>query len=110
MRFLDPPPNLPLLPENPYFFIENGHEHTWAELSGCIGKLLHEKGKISSPEARTIPKDAYGSLFGPFSEMGVGSNVRVRAERLRQLGWSPAEKSLEKSMQDDEIPRVLAQQ
>jgi hypothetical protein len=97
------------LSDNPYFYVENGHEQTWGELASHIGTILHAQGKLASPQTKTIPKGLYNSLFGPFTEGGVGSNCRVRADRLRQLGWKPSEKGLWESLEQDEVPLILLQ-
>lgn len=95
---------------NPYFFCENGTEFSWGEAAAEIGKLLHAAGRLDSPEPRSIPESDYGDLFGEMSPKVVGSNSRNRANRLRELGWSPREKSLYQSLAEDEVPVILKEQ
>lgn len=93
--------------KNPYFFCENGIELSWGECAAEIGRALHKAGRIKSPEPRTVPKELYGDLFGPFTAWVVGSNSRSRAKRLRELGWEPKEKGTLESLREDEIPILL---
>ncbi|KAH9207479.1 hypothetical protein DL95DRAFT_313610 [Leptodontidium sp. 2 PMI_412] len=93
--------------ENPYFFIENGEEHSWKACAGEIGKALHKAGKIQDPTPRGIPEDLYGDVFGEWSMTIVGENSRSRANRLRALGWKPVEKPSLESLHEDEIPALL---
>lgn len=93
--------------QNPYFFCENGIEFTWGEAAAEIGKQLYAAGKLESAESKTIPEQEWDDLFGEFSHMVVGSNSRNRANRLRELGWSPREKDMFQSLVEDEIPVIL---
>ena len=93
--------------ENPYFFAENGEEHSWKKCAEEIGKALHKEGKLEDPKAREIPEDLYGDIFGEWSMVVVGENSRNRANRLRALGWKPVEKLSFQSLHEDEIPALL---
>ncbi|KAE8452051.1 hypothetical protein EG329_002216 [Mollisiaceae sp. DMI_Dod_QoI] len=93
--------------ENPYFFVENGEELSWASCAGEIGKALHKAGKVQDPTPREIPADLYDDLFGKWSLPVLGQNSRNRANRLRALGWQPREKSTFESLREDEIPILL---
>jgi hypothetical protein len=93
---------------NPYFFCENGLEHSWGECAAEIGRVMHEKGTFESAETRTIPKAMYDDIFGTeFTEAVLGSNSRSRANRLRKLGWQPREKETLDSLREDELPLIL---
>lgn len=96
--------------ENPYFFIENGHEHSWEECAAEIGKGLTLAGKLQDPTPRVIPADLYSYIFGEWSIAVVGRNARNRANRLRALGWKPREKLTFESLMVDELPIMLAEQ
>jgi len=93
--------------ENPYFFVENGEELSWASCAEEIGKALHKAGKVQDPTPREIPADLYSDLFGQWSLPVLGQNSRNRANRLRALGWQPREKSTFESLHEDEIPILL---
>ncbi|KAK0124156.1 hypothetical protein ONS95_009139 [Cadophora gregata] len=95
---------------NPYFFAENGEEHSWKKCAEEIGKALYNGGKIKDPKPREIPESLYGDIFGEMSLTVVGENSRNRANRLRALGWKPVEKSSFQSLREDEIPALLKQE
>ncbi|KAI9641309.1 hypothetical protein NHQ30_010111 [Ciborinia camelliae] len=95
--------------QNPYFFCNNGEDLSWGECAAEIGRILHQEGKIKSPEPRTIPPELYGDLFGPYSSVVIGSNSKSRANRLRQLGWEPREKKTLASLRD-EISIIMQEQ
>lgn len=78
-------------------------------MSTEIGKILYEKGVISSATPRTIPPELYGDLFGDVTPVMVGLNSRTRGERLRKLGWETKEKGWKESLAEDEIPVILAE-
>jgi nucleoside-diphosphate-sugar epimerase len=95
--------------ENPYFFIENGHEHSWEECAAEVGKGLKLAGRLEDPTPREIPSSLYGDLFQEWSVAVIGRNARNRANRLRALGWEAREKSTFDSLVSDEIPVLLAE-
>jgi nucleoside-diphosphate-sugar epimerase len=95
--------------ENPYFFIENGHEHSWEECAVEVGKGLKLAGRLEDPIPREIPSSLYGDLFQEWSVAVIGRNARNRANRLRALGWEAREKSTFDSLVSDEIPILLAE-
>lgn len=95
--------------ENPYFFAENGEEHSWERCAEEIGKALKQAGKIQDATPRQIPTDLYSYLFGDWSLPVMGQNARNRANRLRALGWKPQEKNSFDSLVNDELPIILAE-
>ena len=95
--------------ENPYFFIENGHEHSWEECAVEVGKGLKLAGRLEDPTPKEIPSSLYGDLFQEWSVAVIGRNARNRANRLRALGWEAREKSTFDSLVSDEIPILLAE-
>ncbi|KAI8624965.1 NAD(P)-binding protein [Xylariaceae sp. FL1651] len=94
---------------NPYYFCDStdDKEPSWKEIAAVIGEGLHKAGKISDPTPRTIPKDTYGDVFGELTEAVMGLNSRIRAVRLRELGWKPVEKDLKAAYMEDELPILL---
>jgi nucleoside-diphosphate-sugar epimerase len=95
--------------QNPYFFVENGEEHSWKQCAEEIGKALQQAGKIQDSTPRQIPSDLFGDLFQEWSVAVIGQNARNRANRLRALGWKPQEKSTFESLVLDELPILLAE-
>jgi len=95
--------------KNPYFFIENGDEHSWERMATEIGTALHNAGRIQDPKPRQIPKELFGDLFQEWSVPVIGQNARNRANRLRALGWKPQAKSTFDSFVEDELPILLAE-
>ncbi|KAF7945007.1 uncharacterized protein EAE97_005640 [Botrytis byssoidea] len=87
--------------KNPYYSCSNGEDLSWRECASEIGKILYEKGKIKSPEIKTIPLELYNDLFGPYSSVVVGSNSLNRANRLRELGWEAREQTTLGSLRDE---------
>ena len=87
---------------NPYFFCENDHEKSWREVAEEVGKQLLAAGNLQSPDAKPFTEDMYTDLFGQYT--------RSRAVRLRELGWSPQEKSVWQSYKEDELPEILKEE
>jgi nucleoside-diphosphate-sugar epimerase len=93
---------------NPYIFCDNGKEFSWKEVAEEIGKILHSKGLIASPEPRTFDEERdYGELFGEDTSKMIGLNSRSRAVRLRELGWEAREKGIWESFREDELPEIV---
>ncbi|KAL2202611.1 NAD dependent epimerase/dehydratase family protein [Sarocladium strictum] len=93
---------------NPYWLCENGQELSWGGASAAIGQALFEAGRLPSADTKTIPPANYDDLFGSYAtDLIAGSNARVRAKRLRRLGWTPQEKGTLESLVEDEIPLLL---
>ncbi len=95
--------------KKPYFFIENGDEHSWESMAAEIGTALHNARRIQDPKPRQIPKELFGDLFQEWSVPVIGQNARNRANRLRALGWKPQAKSTFDSFVEDELPVLLAE-
>ncbi|KAF2723456.1 NAD(P)-binding protein [Polychaeton citri CBS 116435] len=95
---------------NPYFFCETtgSAEPSWRDVATVIGEGLAKVGKLKDSTPKEIPKELYSDLFGPeFTPPVVGLNSRSRANRLRTLGWRPAEKDWKRSYLEDELPVIL---
>ncbi|OCK76829.1 NAD(P)-binding protein [Lepidopterella palustris CBS 459.81] len=94
---------------NPYFFCENGKEFSWQEVAEQVGKALHAKGLIKDPRPVSFPEAEWDDLYGDITGAVIGLNSRSRAVRLRQLGWTPREKGMWESFEQDELPAILAE-
>ncbi|OQO05389.1 hypothetical protein B0A48_09157 [Cryoendolithus antarcticus] len=92
---------------SPYFFCENGEEISWGDVAGMIGKDLHSACKVDAASAKEIPRQEYVDVFGPYSAVVVGSNSRSRANRVRELGWSPREKGIREAFEVEELQLLL---
>lgn len=103
------PPDDPQLLDNAYYFCEatGDNEPSWKEIATVIGDSLFKAGAISDPTPRVMPEDSYDDVYGSWTDASVGMNSRTRAVRLRKLGWTPIEKSLEASFAEDELPYFL---
>ncbi|ORY01295.1 hypothetical protein BCR34DRAFT_606010 [Clohesyomyces aquaticus] len=93
---------------NPYFFVDNGHEISWREVAEHVGRILYKMGKISSPDVRTFDPAGYADLFGPMTEKAAGGNARAYGVRLRKMGWEANAKGVWESLEEDEIPYIIA--
>jgi len=81
-----------------YFFAEQG-EQSWSELAVEIGRQLHKKGLIKSPEAKTWGADV--------TDRQLNTNSHSRAQRLRDLGWKPEPKPTVFETIGDEIDALI---
>ncbi|CRG83588.1 hypothetical protein PISL3812_00941 [Talaromyces islandicus] len=95
--------------KNPYFFAENGSEISMREGANHIARVLHDVGKIRTPQTHTFSEAHFHDVFGPLTPVGLGCNSRSRAIRLRELGWEPRETTdIWTSWKEDEIPSIIA--
>lgn len=94
--------------ENPYFFAENGSEVSMREIAENIDQILYEIGRIKSPKVQSFAESDYEDVMGPMTPVGLGSNSRSRAIRLRGLGWEPKEKDIWTSLKEDDVPSIVA--
>lgn len=106
LRWLEDSPASTAL-EHPYFFCENGQEISWADAAAIIGQSLHSAGKVSDPVPREIPEEQWVDCFGEYSVVVIGANARNRAERIRELGWSPEHTSVRDAFEKEELPALL---
>jgi len=81
-----------------YFFVEQG-EHSWSQLAVEVGKQLHKKGSIKSPEAKSWGADV--------TDGQVNTNSHSKAQRLRDLGWKPEPKPTVFEAISDEIDVMI---
>ncbi|PVF99350.1 NAD(P)-binding protein [Serendipita vermifera] len=81
------------------FFWGSVGTHKWGDIAREIGKILHAKGTVGTPEAKSIP---------PRPELAaVSTNSRTVAERSLKNGWQPKGRSLVESLPDT-VDQVLA--
>ena len=75
-------------PSASFCFVENG-EASFRDMVGAIARALH----LGPPQAWPID-DAVRELGHGRAMYSLASNSRVRAKRLRALGWAPRHASV----------------
>jgi nucleoside-diphosphate-sugar epimerase len=73
-----------------YYFIE-AFEASLMDRAKAIGKRLVSEGKIKTADVQLLSEEEITKKHGPFFSYLLGSSSRVRADRLRSLGWQPTE-------------------
>lgn len=97
------------LRENPYFFVEDGSTTSMRDMAEHISRILYDLGKIPSPKVQSFSDADYDDVWGPvMTPVAFGTNSRIRAVRLRELGWEPREKDFWTSMKEEEIQSMVA--
>ncbi|KDQ21225.1 hypothetical protein BOTBODRAFT_25651 [Botryobasidium botryosum FD-172 SS1] len=78
------------------FFFGSGEVFAWGDIARAVGKILHARGLLKSPEAISVePGNDFFTAY-------TGSNSRSNAERSRtQLGWKPKSRSIFEALEDD---------
>ncbi|KDQ21224.1 hypothetical protein BOTBODRAFT_25650 [Botryobasidium botryosum FD-172 SS1] len=78
------------------FFFGSGEAFAWGDIARAVGKSLHARGLLKSPEATSVePGNDFFTAY-------TGSNSRSNAERSRtQLGWKPKSRSIFEALEDD---------
>jgi hypothetical protein len=70
---------------------------TWREISEAIGDILYENGRLTTPGAVSVP---FETITG--ADNGVLSDcARSKADRLGELGWKVAGKTLRETIRGD---------
>jgi len=75
---------------NGFYFLESG-EYRQLALVEAIGKALHARGKLASPEAVPLSQTDVDPETYKLAVVGLGSNSRARGDRSRQLGWNASQ-------------------
>lgn len=71
------------------FYIGATHETAWGTVYEALGKVLHERGLVDTPDVSVLAPPVTSEEFGP----AVGSFLaesRGLATRGRKLGWKPS--------------------
>lgn len=73
-----------------FYFLENG-KYNQRDAVKAIGKALHARGKLASPEAVQLTEADLGGQGDDFTRyvQNMGSNSRATGDRSRSLGWAP---------------------
>lgn len=67
-------------------------EHTWKPVIEHLGNLLHKRGEVDQPSAKSIAEgEGYPYMFGGNSFMAVSA-------KTRRFGWKPTQPNLIDSM------------
>jgi nucleoside-diphosphate-sugar epimerase len=72
--------------EKGWYYVEGG-ESVFAETAKAIVKEMAKKRMVSGEEVDTLTAEEAKEL-NPYAELLWGSNMRVKGERIRRLGWS----------------------
>jgi nucleoside-diphosphate-sugar epimerase len=76
-------------PAGSFFYVESG-EDSMLELNRAVGRLLG-----LGDRTETLPQAEAARAWGAPMALGMGSNVRVNADKARaMLGWTPVQRSL----------------
>ncbi|CAI6336278.1 unnamed protein product [Periconia digitata] len=81
------------LGENGYYFIE-AFELSLAERAKAFAERLYSEGKIATSEVGLKTMEEFHEDFGNFGEFAsylFCSSSRVKADKLRKLGWRPVD-------------------
>ncbi|KAI0833292.1 NAD-P-binding protein [Trametes gibbosa] len=70
-----------------FYFGENG-EHTMYDVAQAMGLALQNMGLANTAAPSSFTRDELDKYFG--GSESLGTNVRCRAERSREIGWRPA--------------------
>ncbi|KAF8817265.1 NAD(P)-binding protein [Phlegmacium glaucopus] len=70
-------------------YFANTVEFNWFKFSTKIGEVLVKHGEAQSSIPQPYTKQEMQKYFTPLYASALGSNVRVRADRSRRLGWKP---------------------
>ncbi|KAJ7065557.1 hypothetical protein C8F01DRAFT_1053661 [Mycena amicta] len=63
--------------------------YSWKQLAIELGKCLHAKGALVTPDARALLPEEEQEVLGAWSGFAYGSNSRSRAGKAYTLGWAP---------------------
>jgi nucleoside-diphosphate-sugar epimerase len=73
-----------------YYFVE-AFELSLMDRAKAVGERLVKEGKIESADVRFFGEEDIVKEHGPLFAYILGSSSRVRADRLKELGWRPTE-------------------
>lgn len=71
-----------------YYFVEDGNDFTWKDLTINIVKSLKKFNLIKTEEIRELNSSQFKELFG-ISSIYWGSNCRSKSSAGRSIGWEP---------------------
>jgi NAD dependent epimerase/dehydratase family enzyme len=73
------------------YYIVHGERVAWKDMATALGKALHAKGAISSPEPRSVgPNDAGAGEIGAL----IGGNMLVKGDRAEKEGFKVTQPSM----------------
>jgi len=73
-----------------YYYVE-AFEVSLMERAVAVGERLAKEGKIKNGKVELLSEDEIEKRYGAFMKYLVGSSSMVKAERLKALGWKPAD-------------------
>ncbi|KAF2115645.1 hypothetical protein BDV96DRAFT_574236 [Lophiotrema nucula] len=85
--------------QNGYYFIE-AFELSLADRMKAIAERLYKEGRFLTPDVQSKTIKEIRSDFGEFASYLWGSSSRIRADKLRALGWKPQDKEWLRMVQE----------
>ena len=77
----------------------DGHSLEWKNVAASLAKVMYKAGAVSSPDARsvaTVEEAGEGGVPGL-----LGSNMLMRGDRARSMGFQVNEKSMLEHVEGD---------
>ncbi|KAJ1303605.1 hypothetical protein OPQ81_011788 [Rhizoctonia solani] len=78
------------------FYFTGAAEHEWGLVLAEVAQVMHRKGLLETPIAKSIPVE-YDRILSYY----IGTSCRVRSTRLKSLGWEPKEKGIKETVSED---------
>lgn len=70
-------------------------EHTWKQVAEYIGKTMHQKGALDTPDVdKVLPETASKLLGTDVAPFLWGTNSRSRANNPYKVGWKPKHEAI----------------
>jgi nucleoside-diphosphate-sugar epimerase len=85
-----------VIPEEEYYW-GSVNDHAWGDIARLAGQILHKRGLVNTPEAKSVTKEELTEEFLVY----VGHNSRSVANRGTKLGWKPHRKTIEENLEED---------
>ncbi|KAF1986696.1 NAD(P)-binding protein [Aulographum hederae CBS 113979] len=85
--------------ENGYYFIE-AFELSLADRTKACAERLYKEGKIATPEVQMKTVEEIKSEYGVFAAYLFASSCRIKADKLRSLGWKPLDLDWSRMVQE----------
>ncbi|CAE6437456.1 unnamed protein product [Rhizoctonia solani] len=78
------------------FYFTGAGEHAWGPVVQEIARAMYQRGLLKTPATKSVPIE-YDRILSYAS----GSTSRVKSTRLRALGWTPKEKNIMDTIDED---------
>ncbi|CAE6442412.1 unnamed protein product [Rhizoctonia solani] len=78
------------------FYFTGAGEHAWGPVVQEIARAMYQRGLLKTSATKSVPIE-YDRILSYAS----GSTSRVKSTRLRALGWTPKEKNIMDTIDED---------